>query len=131
MSYDYSDLYDDDLDADDFAGTLVTIDASAVSHGLEIDGNRLANKIIGGSGNDIFIYKPATARILSPTTPRATKLKSPTAKFPTRKSAAPMSSSLSATARSPSRTRKVNHSALSILRAKVFRRSSAAALQKL
>ena len=66
---------DDEFDADDFASTLVTIDASAVTHGIEIDGNRLANKIIGGSGknkidgdkgndtltggkgNDIFIYE--------------------------------------------------------------------------
>ena len=66
---------DDEFDADDFVSTLVTIDASAVSHALEIDGNRLDNKIIGGSGknkidgdkgndtltggkdNDIFIYE--------------------------------------------------------------------------
>ena len=93
MSYDYDDrsnvkisdngkkikllsaYSDDEFDADDFASTLVTIDASAVSHGIEIDGNRLDNKIIGGSGknkidgdkgndtltggasNDLFIYE--------------------------------------------------------------------------
>lgn len=103
MSYDFDDLYDDDddrrnrsnvkisnsgkkikllsaysddeFDADDFASTIVTIDASDVSHGIEIDGNRLDNKIIGGKGkdkidgdkgndtltggkgNDIFIYE--------------------------------------------------------------------------
>ena len=31
---------------------IVTIDASAVKHGLNISGNSLANSIIGGSGND-------------------------------------------------------------------------------
>lgn len=43
---------DDEVEADDFGRVLVTIDASAVQHGLEIDGNKLANKIIGGTGND-------------------------------------------------------------------------------
>jgi len=93
MSYDYDDrsnvkisdngkkikllsaYSDDEFDADDFDSAIQTIDASAVSHALEIDGNRLDNKIIGGSGknkidgdkgndtltggkgNDIFIYE--------------------------------------------------------------------------
>ena len=65
---------DDEFDADDFGRVLVTIDGSAVTHNLEIEGNKLANVIIGGSGrnwldgskgndtltggkgNDVFIY---------------------------------------------------------------------------
>ncbi|MBR0032612.1 MAG: hypothetical protein IJP61_10035 [Treponema sp.] len=43
---------DDEVEADDFGRILVTIDASAVQHPLEIEGNRLANRIIGGSGSD-------------------------------------------------------------------------------
>ena len=43
---------DDEFEVEDFGRALVTIDASAVTHNLEIEGNRLANKIIGGSGRD-------------------------------------------------------------------------------
>ena len=43
---------DDEFDADDFGRALVTIDGSAVTHNLEIEGNRLANVIIGGSGRN-------------------------------------------------------------------------------
>ena len=43
---------DDEVEADDFGRILVTIDASAVQHNLEIEGNRLSNRIIGGSGRD-------------------------------------------------------------------------------
>ena len=43
---------DDEFDADDFDSAIQTIDASAVSHALEIDGNRLDNKIIGGSSKN-------------------------------------------------------------------------------
>ena len=43
---------DDEFEADDFGRALVTIDASAIQHNLEIEGNRLANRIIGSSGSD-------------------------------------------------------------------------------
>ena len=55
----------DEFDLADFDG-LKNLDASAVTRGLEIFGNKLANKIIGGTGNDtltggkgsdVFIYK--------------------------------------------------------------------------
>jgi len=65
---------DNEFEAEDFGRVLVTIDGSAVTHNLEIEGNWLANAIIGGSGrnwidggrgndtltggkgNDVFIY---------------------------------------------------------------------------
>ena len=45
---------DDTFDAANYADTLATIDASAVNYDLEIIGNKRANKIIGGEGNDII-----------------------------------------------------------------------------
>lgn len=43
----------DEFDFDDFDG-LKNLDASKVDHDLAIVGNKLANKIIGSSGNDII-----------------------------------------------------------------------------
>lgn len=43
---------DNEFEAEDFGRVLVTIDGSAVTHNLEIEGNWLANAIIGGSGRN-------------------------------------------------------------------------------
>ena len=48
------DLFDA-ADYGEYAGTVKTIDASAVTHDLKITANKLANKILGGSGNDTLI----------------------------------------------------------------------------
>ena len=42
-------------DYGDYAGTLKTIDASAVVHDVKITSNKLMNSIIGGDGNDTLI----------------------------------------------------------------------------
>ncbi len=49
------DNYDEDIfDVADYGSKIRTVDGSAVTYGLEIIGNRLANSIAGGSGDDTF-----------------------------------------------------------------------------
>ena len=42
-------------DYDDYKNTVKNINASSVKHDISITGNNLANKIVGGDGNDILI----------------------------------------------------------------------------